>query len=32
MKAAEIKKIVREGYAERVKGSCSCSEPTESSC
>jgi hypothetical protein len=32
MKAAEIKKIVRDGYAERVKTSCSCAEPTASSC
>jgi hypothetical protein len=32
MKAEEIKKIVREGYAERVKGSCGCDEPKKSSC
>lgn len=32
MKAQEIKKLVREGYAERVKESCGCGEPTASSC
>jgi hypothetical protein len=32
MKTQEIKKIVREGYAEKLRSSCSCAEPTASSC
>ena len=32
MKAEEIKKAVRAGYAEKVKESCACNEPKKSAC